>query len=864
MYIDQYEDQIQLYTMNGRWLHQGKNDSAYTVSKFFPKEDVEALKPYLPKGPIDPDLLDQAHMVDLSVPRAVGGPIVTKMLTFWREAEDFYREHASDLDKIHQTISHPTDLRFATMDSIASTVLKKPSNRILETEKYAVRRALLYASFRVLADFRNYKQTSTYNILPSNDAKSYEEVLQWVRAYQDDVARNKSERPILEEDPRSGAVKVKSFVAKAKKLIAESRQLRDKTPYGNVSPVLKKYNQGAEEEQPLKLIHSTIFTEPDKDIISLFQGWVVTKKILGRQEFVSAASAILRAVDEYSDMDTNIMTGQLFLQEIGALLPYENRNIYDYSLVLPTSGISKPLKALNDKLHSIDKDDSFRLRDRMKEIRKDWGQLPVYCIDGEGTHEVDDGISVERVPTSETEYWVRVHVAHPSAFFGLRHPLALMAEHMTANCYFPEVTYSMLPQKLVNSQFSLQADRPTLTFSGKVNNEGELLEYNVQPGIIRNVTKMTPRAAGSYNHANKRPGGGKEYVVGDAAPRRYGDPAKLSRDQAEDLRLLKLIATARTHRRIRKGGRPWFANDMYISVSGAHDKILPRISMMRKGALFVANDPIIRMRAEGYTSPFAGFGESNVDLVAEHMMLAGEIAGRWCMDRNIPAIYRGTLANPRRLDEMTYQRDIIQPLENVDRPLKITEVLKYLKYACFSVNSTQPLPHMHTGIEVMAKVTSPIRRYTDLLLHWQINEALLHEAGSDKKIGQERLPFSEAHLKAAIKRITPRERLLSSLHTNASAHWVAQFFLRAFYFKECELPKTFRMLILNIKRLSPYCQGRILDFGFQASMIQPDKLHMGDEAMIGDIWEVHLEQVDCYRRVILFGPERLIQRDGEV
>ena len=862
MYINQYEDQVQLYTMNGRWIHRLKDDSSYTVSKFFPLEDVEALKPYLPDGPIDPTLLDQAQMVDLSVPRAVGGPIITKMQAFSREAENVYRKYASTLDNIYETISHRTDLRFATMNSIASNVLNKPSNRISETEKYAVRKALLHAGIGVQPDTRNYKQTSMYNILPSDDVKSYGEVLRWIRAYQDHVARNRNE-DFTREDSRSGVTKVKSFIAKAKNLIAESRSLRDKTPYGSVSPVRRK-RKLSKEQGALKLIQSTTFNDSDKDIISLFQGWVVTKKLIVQQEFTAATSVILRAVDEYQDLDTNITTGQLFLQEIGALLPYENRNIYDYSLVLPTSGISRPLKSLNDKLHYWDKDESFLLDDRMKNLRKDWGQLPVYCIDGEGTREVDDGISVERVPNSETEYWVHIHVAHPSAFFGKRHPLAMMAEHMTANSYFPEVVFPMLPQNLVNSHFSLQANRPTLTFSGKINSEGEVLEYKIQPGIIRNVIKMTPRDVGGYCRENRSLKGWREYIVGDASPQKRSEPMKHNDTQAEDLRLLRLVAAARTHRRIRNGGKPWFTSDFYIKVSGLHDKVLPRISMKRNTALFVANDPVIRMRADGYTSPFAGFGQANVDTVGEHMMMAGEIAGRWCIDRNIPAIYRGTLTNPQSLDEETYQKDIIQSLDNLNRPPRVKEVLKYLKYACFSVNSTRPLPHMHTGIDIMAKVTSPIRRYTDLLLHWQINEALLHEAGSDKKIDHKSLPFSEEDLKAAITRITPRERLLNSLHGSANAHWVAQFFLRAFHFEQCQLPETFRFLVLHIKRLTPYCQGKVLDFGFQASMAQPSQLGMGLEATIGDIWEVRIEKVDCYRRMVQFAPLHLVQRDGEV
>lgn len=861
MYITQYEDQVQLYTMNGRWVHQLKNDSSYTVSKFFPPEDVEALKSYLPDGPIDPSLLDQAQMVDLSVPRAVGGPIITKMQDFSREAENVYRNHASVLDNIYETISHPTDLRFATMNSIVSNVLKKSPTHISETERYAVRKALLHAGIGVQPDVRNYKQTSMYIILPSDDVKSYGEVLRWIRAYQDHVSRKRSEY-FSKDDSRSGVFKVKTFIVKAKKLIAESRSLRDKTSYGSVSPVREKHNLG-KAQGGLKLINSITFNDSDKDIINMFQNWVVTKKLVVQQEFAAAASVVLRAVDEYRDLDTNITTGHLFLQEIGALLPYENRNIYDYSLVLPTSGISRPLKSLYDRLYNKDKDESFNLHDRMKELRKDWGNLPVYCIDSEGTQEVDDGISVERVSNSETEYWVHIHVAHPSAFFGMRHPLALMAEHMTANSYFPEVTFPMLPRNLVNSHFSLEADRPTLTFSGKVNNEGELLEYKIQPGIIRNVIKMTPREVGGYCREGRSPGDWREYVVGDVSPQKQRDPIKVNDSHAEDLRLITLIATWRTRRRLRNGGTPWFTGDFYIKVSGAHNRILPRISMKRNSALFIANDPVIRLRAKGYTSPFAGFGELNVDTVGEHMMMAGEIAGRWCEDRQIPAIYRGTLVNPQRLDEERYQ-EIMKSLRNLDRPLRVKEVLNYLKYACFSVNSTRPLPHILTGIDIMAKATSPIRRYTDMLLHWQINEALLHEAGSDKKIGQKRLPFSEGNLKAAITRITPRERLLSSLHSNANSHWVAQFFMRAFHYKQCQIPETFQFLVLNAKSLMPHCHGTVLNFGFQASMTQPSQLGIGPEAAIGDIWEACIEKVDCYRRMVQFTPMRLIQRDGEV
>ena len=871
VFVAKYEDQLQVYNMKGRWAHIPKGKAAYKTSNFISVQEVEALKPYLPDGPIDASLVDEAQMIDRSVPRAIGGPVVSKLLQFYKEAEDIYRKHANVFDNVYKTISHPIDLKPMTLDRIAAKLLQKNEGDLTNSEKYAVRKALLHGGIGIHTDNSSYFETSTHFVHPTKKTNTLYKVQRWIRAYQDYFSRHLNDKT-AEKAMDLDAMKIHNFIKKAKSLISKSRQFRPETDCCNVGPLRNKTQldkAATKKIGGLEFIEPVSFSPADKDIILFLHEWAVTKTLHLGPAFASSAKYLLGSLDAYGKENVDVWTGQVLLQEIGALLPFEYRGLYDYTVTLPIMGLSSSQKRLNDKIDHKDRDHGYeQLPDRLKSLRKDWGPMNVYCIDSAGTVDIDDGLSIERVAGSKAEYWVHIHVANPSAFFGPNHPLGQFAEHLTSTYYYPDKVYNMLPPNVTSSLFSLGSKKATLTFSGKLNEAGQLLDYKISPGRLREVIKLTPQEALAYTTGISAKPSGKEYSIGGkiSAPERKA--SHLNNEQVEELKILHLLAGARLRRRLKAGGRSWDLKDIDITVRAPDQSMLPFITRERSRSLYCVSDPIIRVKTNGFQYPYGSSDNLNADLVAEHMLLAGEIAGRWCSDRKVPAIYRGTLPNPLQLDERTYQEEIMRPYRTMKGAVKFSEAQKYIKHAYATVGSTRPLPHMHMGLEVMTRATSPIRRYTDLLLHWQIGEVLRHEARMESNGRKEnsaspplQLPFDEPTLTQLIGRLTPCIRRVFSSQATAGRHWVTQFMMRAHHFGECELPATYRFVVLRMKRLSDFVHGYVQDFGFEASMALPDAGDDVEEAQVGDVWEVRLQEIDCYSRIVRFKAVTLLERD---
>ena len=96
-------------------------------------------------------------------------------------------------------------------------------------------------------------------------------------------------------------------------------------------------------------------------------------------------------------------------------------------------------------------------------------------------------------------------------------------------------------------------------------------------------------------------------------------------------------------------------------------------------------------------------------VVAEFMILMNWLTGRFLAGNRIPAIYRSQLEpiseNARELDKSS----LLYPLD----------AIKFLKPSSIGVI---PEPHIPLGVEVYVQITSPIRRYLDLIMQRQISD----------------------------------------------------------------------------------------------------------------------------------------------
>ncbi|BBB23046.1 exoribonuclease II [Abyssogena phaseoliformis symbiont OG214] len=98
------------------------------------------------------------------------------------------------------------------------------------------------------------------------------------------------------------------------------------------------------------------------------------------------------------------------------------------------------------------------------------------------------------------------------------------------------------------------------------------------------------------------------------------------------------------------------------------------------------------------------------ELVAEMMVMAGRVVAQFAADNDIVVPYAIQ-------DEGEFPQET---LDNKDA-LSLSESFKATKFFKRSATSTKYLPHFGLGLKAYLRITSPLRRYLDLLAHQQLS-----------------------------------------------------------------------------------------------------------------------------------------------
>ena len=875
--------------MHGKWVHRLPRKVFFYVPRFVSPSLVAQITPYLPQTEVMDEKIDQMQALDPSVPREVGAALIKPMLAFLEASDEAYRRLARNFAKAHDSMAHDVEVRYATLEEIAKQILGEgPQGRWPESTLWALHRALLQSGYGFSPDYRNHRVSGTFEIRPRREGHTIERVRSWMRQYQEDLiadataAATGNARKTPSSSPGRNNPPIAGFVRKARAVIEHSRKRRAATKSGTIGPSPVKVDYNATSARAVyRWVRLSDFPFDDAEItiIRVLEAWTATRTIAVHSSLASLGPMILRATGMYEGYDLGLATGFMFLQEIGVLVPWANRLTFDARLALPGHVLHPEIEKMREKAVYAAKANQFVPQDAMAGLRKDWGDLEVFCIDREESAEIDDGVSLERVGDSSSEFWVHVHTANPSAFIGPDHVMAKYAAHLTETVYFPDVFYPMLSPVLTKTHFSLAADRPTLTFSAKLTKEGTILDTKITPGTVRNVSYVTPTvvrralSSGEGKEADTTPSPATTLTVGGEMPELWFGGRKenllqtLSPSQQETLRTLRELGAAARRRRESRGAVgvnfPKPEASVYISLFQRTAQ-LPR----RNYARYLEGDPVISMQPIVFDPIPNPDRFSNEMLVPDLMILAGEIAAKWCQDRSVPVIYRGTLVNPENQSPEAFREEHIDPVVRRLGYAPLTLVARYLRLVGKGVSSPHPIKHTILGSEAYTKVTSPLRRYSDLLAHWQIEAALRHEAQTGRSLvdspdgSDPRLPFSYSQLEGMIPRVSERERMISQAKSSAQRHWIMQLLFRAHYFKEAPLPETFEMFIFSKGRVSlaGKFSGYLKELGLDVELMENQLTRDHGGVDIGDCWETRIHQISVYDRSCTMEPVRLIEK----
>jgi len=177
---------------------------------------------------------------------------------------------------------------------------------------------------------------------------------------------------------------------------------------------------------------------------------------------------------------------------------------YKYGIVMdfPSEAIEE-LKSIPNEVSQdeINKRLDHDLRDKM-----------IFTIDGDDTKDIDDAISLEKLENGN--FKLGVHIADVSNYVRHNSELDRSARDRGTSSYLADTVIPMLPHYLSNGICSLNpdVDRLALTVYMEIDNQGQVVDYDIFESIIKSRKQMTYKNVNKILEEDIIPEGYEEFV----------------------------------------------------------------------------------------------------------------------------------------------------------------------------------------------------------------------------------------------------------------------------------------------------------------------------------------------------------------
>jgi exoribonuclease-2 len=333
--------------------------------------------------------------------------------------------------------------------------------------------------------------------------------------------------------------------------------------------------------------------------------------------------------------------------------------------------------------------------------RLDLTHLKVYTIDDESTTEIDDGLSWEVLPDGRERLWV--HIADPTRLLMPDDELDLEARKRGSTVYLPTGMIPMFPEVLATGPMSLVQGKVccALSFGVILNQVGSVEDYCIHTGLIKPTYRLT-----------------------------YEDVDEMLQLGVQAEPEIEAIAN---WAKIRKN---WRYGQGAISINMPEAMIKVKDDDIN---IDILDDSLSRQ------------------LVAEMMILAGEVAARYGQTHNIPLPFRG---QPQ--PELPPEEELLQLPAGFVRSCAMRRCMPK------SEMSITPVRHAGLGLDTYTQATSPIRRYSDLLTHFQLKAHLRGEG----------LPFSAEQLKEVMMTVSSATQEATMVERQTNRYYALEYLRR--------------------------------------------------------------------------------------
>ncbi|MGB6297395.1 MAG: ribonuclease R family protein [Rivularia sp. (in: cyanobacteria)] len=418
-----------------------------------------------------------------------------------------------------------------------------------------------------------------------------------------------------------------------------------------------------------------------------------------------------------------------------------NENLFLRRSSIPVQFPTKVTDVAHERLNSPPPDPD---RNRL-----DLTHLKVYTVDDETTTEIDDGLSWEMLPDNREKLWV--HIADPTRWLVPEDELDLDARKRGSTVYLPTGMIPMFPEILATGPMSLVQGEIccALSFGIVLDETGGVEDYSIHASLIKPTYRLTYEDVDDILESGVR--------------------------EEPEIAALGKWAKKRKSWRFEQGA---------ISIN------------MPEATIKVKDDEVNIDLLDDSRSR---------QLVAEMMILTGEVAARYGKTHSIPLPFRG---QPQ--PELPSEEELLL------LPAGFVRACAMRRCMPKSEMSINPLRHAGLGLETYTQATSPIRRYSDLLTHFQIKAHLRGEV----------LPFSADELKEVMMTVTSITQEVVMVERQTNRYWALEYLRR-------HLDKAWDTTVLMwLREDSNLALILLEDLGLQLPMFFKRAVDLGEEILV--------------------------------
>lgn len=355
--------------------------------------------------------------------------------------------------------------------------------------------------------------------------------------------------------------------------------------------------------------------------------------------------------------------------------------------------------------------------------RVDLTEKQIFTIDGADTKDIDDAISYEY---ENGLHVLGVHIADVSYYVTENSFLDKDALARGTSSYLADSVIPMLPHKLSNGICSLNegVERLTQSCVMKIDNKGNVVDYDIFPSFIKSKKKMT------YSKVN-------DIIMRDIIDPDYTD-------YADTLKQMNNLAHILRENKVKRGYIDFDLDEAKVIVD--EDKNVIGIEK--------------RIREDGEK------------LIEDFMIAANETVATHIFNMNLPFLYRvHDVPNVEKVDKFLKMVSLLGykltgKIKDLT-PISMQKLLNQLKdvpqYKILSsmllrsmrkaVYQRENIGHFGLGSKCYTHFTSPIRRYPDLEVH-----RLLRKYLYENQINEETIDYYQANLDIIATQSSEREQ----------------------------------------------------------------------------------------------------------